>query len=265
MAEKRKINERKSVVVNELAKLMDEFPIIGVVNMENLPAKQLQNMRASLRGRILIKMAKRRIIKLAIEKSKKENLKELENNLEGMPALIFTKENPFNIYKLLQKSKSSAPAKPGQKAPKDIVVPAGPTSFAPGPIIGELGQAGIKAGIEGGKVAIKADSLVAKKGEPIKEGVAKVLARLGIEPMEIGLNLVAVYEDKIIYSNDVLTIDEAEYISRISEASGYAYNLAFEIAYPGDEIIEQLLAKAHMEAKALADEQKIDSNNESKE
>jgi len=206
-------------------------------------------------------MDKRRIIKLAIDNSKKENIKELEKNLEGMPALIFTKENPFNIYKILQKSKSSAPAKPGQKAPKDIIVPAGPTSFAPGPIIGELGQAGIKAGIDGGKVAIKADSLVAKKGEPIKEGVAKVLTRLGIEPMEIGLNLVAVYEDKIIYSNDVLAIDEDEYIGRVSEASSYAYNLAFEIKYPIQEIIEMLLAKAEMEAKSLDNDYKISSGN----
>jgi large subunit ribosomal protein L10 len=259
MAEQRIINDEKISTVRELTTLMDEFPIVGIVNMENLPAKQLQNMRASLRGRIIIKMAKRRIIKLAIEKSKKENLKELENHLEGMPAMIFTKENPFKIYKILQKSKSSAPAKAGQKAPKDIIVPAGPTSFAPGPIIGELGQAGIKAGIEGGKVAIKADSLVAKKGEPIKEGVAKVLARLGVEPMEIGLNLVAVYEDKTIYPNEILAIDEVEFIGRISQASSYAYNLAFEIEYPAKEIIDMMIAKAHLEAKALAQEQEIDS------
>jgi large subunit ribosomal protein L10 len=42
------------------------------------------------------------------------------------------------LYKILQKSKSSAPAKAGQTAPNDIYVKAGKTSFAPGPIIGEL-------------------------------------------------------------------------------------------------------------------------------
>jgi len=65
-----------------------------------------------------------------------------------MPALLFTKENPFKLYNKLQKSKSSAPAKAGQTAPSEIVVPKGPTPFAPGPIIGELGALGIKTAVE---------------------------------------------------------------------------------------------------------------------
>ena len=48
------------------------------------------------------------------------------------------------------------------------MIPAGPTPFAPGPIIGELGMLKIKAGIEAGKVVIKEDAHVAKKGDVIK-------------------------------------------------------------------------------------------------
>src|SRR3989338_2085586 len=114
-----------------------------------------------------------------------------------MPALLLKKENPFSLYKILKKSKSSASAKAGQIAPRDIIVPAGPTPFTPGPVISEFAALGIKAGVEGGKVAVKQDTTACKEGKPINAPLASMLARLGIEPMEIGLNLVAVFENGV--------------------------------------------------------------------
>ncbi len=151
------VAQYKKDVVASLVKLMGDSPIIGVVNMENLPAPQLQTMRAQLRGKFYITMTKRRLIKLAIEhaKANKSGLEQLEAHLGGMPALIFTNENPFKLSRTLRKSKSPAPAKAGQTALRDIIVPKGATPFAPGPIIGELAMAGIKSGVENGKVAIK--------------------------------------------------------------------------------------------------------------
>ena len=198
------VAQYKKDVVSQLVKLMQDYPIIGVVNMEGLPAPQLQMMRAQLRKNCHLTMTKRRFIKLALEQSKssKQGIEKLEASLGGMPALIFTKENPFKLSKTLAKSKSPAPAKAGQTAPRDIIVPKGPTPFAPGPIIGELAVVGIKSGVEGGKVAVKEDSVVAKAGEKIKPKVAEILTRLNILPMEVGLGLVAVYENGIIYGRD---------------------------------------------------------------
>ncbi len=244
--------EFKKETVEDFARLIDEYPVIAAVNMENLPAKQLQGMRASLRDKILIKMCKRRLLKRAIEKSSKKNIKEIEKYLEGMPAIIFSKENPFKLYKLLEKSKSTASAKPGQKAPKDIIIPAGPIGFAPGPIIGELGQAGIKAGIDNGKVAIKEDSVVAKEGDILNAELTAVLARLGIEPMEIGLNVIAVYEDGNVYTKDILSIDESKYLADIQTAARVVSNLAMEIGYVTKDNIQLLISKAFNDSKNLA-------------
>jgi len=244
--------ELKKKTVEDFARLFEDYPVIAIVNMENLPAKQLQMMRSSLRNTLLIKMCKRRLLKLALEKSSKNNIKEIENYLEGMPAIIFSKESPFKLYKLLEKSKSTAPAKPGQKAPKDIIVPAGPTGFAPGPIIGELGQAGIKAGIDAGKVIIKEDSVVARKGDILKEEKTKVLVRLGIEPMEIGLNVVAVYEDGNIYTRDILSIDESKYLVDVQKAARAVFNLSLEIGYVTKDNIIYLISKAFNDSKNLA-------------
>jgi len=247
------VAEYKKEIVNELIKMINEYPIIGIVNMENLPAPQLQKMRAQLRGKFVITMTKRRLIKLAFEqtKSKKKGLEQLENHLGGMPALIFTKENPFKLSRTLQRNKSPAPAKAGQTAPRDIIVNKGPTPFAPGPIIGELAMVGIKSGVEDGKVAIKEDTVVAKAGEKIKPKVAEILSRLGVQPMEVGLDLVAVYEDGLIYGRDVLAVDEKEYLGRLSNAARWAFNLAIEAGYTTKDTIQVLLGKAHNDAKNL--------------
>lgn len=253
------VAEYKKEIVSKLVNLIIQYPIIGVVNMENLPAPQLQQMRAQLRGNFYITMTKRRLMRLAIAQTKanKKNIEEIEAHLGGMPALIFTKENPFRLNKTLQKSKSPAPAKAGQTAPRDIVVNKGATSFAPGPIIGELAMAGIKAGVEGGKVAIKEDNVVVKAGEKIKPKVAEILIRLGIQPMEVGLDLVAVYENGLIYTRDVLSVDEKEYLSRLTNAHRWAFNLAFNVTYPTKDNIRLLLGKANNDAKSLGIAQNI--------
>ncbi|MBW2971751.1 50S ribosomal protein L10 [Candidatus Woesearchaeota archaeon] len=251
--------ESKKNVVAEFIRLAKEYPIVGAVNMENLPTKQLQNMRAQLRKKVVLKMSKRRLMKIALEQAAKEKpgLEKLIPYLKGMPALIFTKENPFSLFKTLKKNKSKAPIKAGQKAPNDIVVPAGPTGFAPGPIIGQLGQAGIAAGIENGKVAIKKDSKVAKEGDVIKPELAAILSRLGIEPMEIGLDLTATYEEGSIFTKDVLSIDEDAYINNITNAHRWAFNLAIEAGILNKETTTVLVTKAYNDAKALAVAQNI--------
>ncbi len=254
---KHHVPERKIKLVHELAGLMDKYNIIGVVNMENLPAKQLKNMRAQLRDKVVLIMSKKRLIRLAIEESKKPNIKELEKNVKGMPALLFTNDNPFALFSMLKKNKSTAPIKAGQKAPREITVHAGATNFAPGPIIGELGGFRIKAGIENGKVAIKEDKVVAKEGDLVDAKLAGLLTRLGIEPMEIGLNLVAVYENGEILTSAVLDIDEEAYKNNIMAAASEAFNLAIFIAIPISDTIKPLLSKAHMEAYALAKEANI--------
>jgi large subunit ribosomal protein L10 len=250
MKEKHEPSEKKKQVVSEFRRLIEEYPIVGTLDMENLPTKQLQNMRAQLRDTVVIKMTKRRLIRIALEeeKEKKPGIEKLEENLKGMPALLFTKENPFSLYAKLKKNKSTAPAKAGQKAPKDIIVPAGPTPFAPGPIIGELGKFRIKTGIEDGKVAVKEDTVVVKEGEEISAELAGILARLGIEPMEIGLDLVCVYEDGSIFKRDILDIDVDDYYAKVQAAAAEVFNLAIFASIPTKDTIETLIGKANMES-----------------
>jgi large subunit ribosomal protein L10 len=237
--------------------LIAKYPIIAILNLENLPARQLQKMKTKLRKDVEIRMTKKPVIKQALKESDKPNIIKLSEHLNGMPALLLSKENPFRLFKMLKQSKSAAPIKAGQISPKDIILPSGPTPFAPGPIIGELGMLKIKAGIEGGKVVIKQDAHVASKGDVVSAQLSSLLLRLGIEPMEIGLNLVALYENGEILTSDILDIDQDAFMAKLQGAARDAMNLAVDIAYPSKDTIVLLLQKLFRDSRAIAIERDI--------
>src|SRR3989344_3895794 len=140
MQNKRKIPDWKKEIVQDLKKLFNEYSVIGIVNISSLPTLQLQRMKQQLKNKVKLVMTRKRLMQFGLDGSDKE---ELIKYLKGIPVLLFTNESAFKLYKTLKKSKSSAPAKAGQIANKDIIIPAGPTSFPPGPIIGEFGKIGI--------------------------------------------------------------------------------------------------------------------------
>jgi len=246
------VSELKKKEVESIKELFDKYKVVAIINMENLPALQLQRMKSQLKDKIVLKMTKKRLIKLAIDQVKnKKDIEKLKEYLTGMSALLFTNEDPFKLYKLINKSKSNAPAKPGQIAPKDLIVPAGPTNFVPGPIIGELGQAGLKTEIKEGKVAIKEDKLLVKQGQVINTKTADILLKLGIEPMEIGLNLILTYENGEFLYKDVLDVSEEEYSNRILVCYKDSLNLALHMSYISKDTIEILIKKVYSESNAL--------------
>ena len=245
-------SELKKQLVKQLVHDIEHYPIVGVVNLEHLPAPQLQTMRSMLKSKgVKLSMARKNLLFLALSQSKKKDLDQLSAKVKGMAALLFTKENPFALNSLIVKNKSEAPAKAGQTAPRDIVVRAGPTSFAPGPIISELAAVGIKTKVNAGKLEIIQDVTVAKEGDAISAKLAETLKRLDIKPMEVGLNLVAVWEDGLVFSAKQLYVDEKEYAQNFAQAATWAMNLAVEAAYPTLETTELLLQKAFREAKAV--------------
>ena len=251
-------SEQKKQLVQQLTTDLDQYPIVGVVNLQHLPAQQLQVMRSMLKSKgVKLSMARKKLLYLALSQAKKKNLDQLSAKIKGMPALLFTKENPFALNTLIVKNKSEAPAKAGQTAPKDIVIKAGPTSFAPGPIISELAAVGIKTKVNAGKLEIIQDVTVAKEGDIISAKLAETLKRLDIKPMEVGLNLVAVWEEGLVFDSKQLHIDEKEYAQNIAQAATWAMNVAVEAAYPTSETTELLVQKAFREAKVVGVEYAI--------
>ncbi len=248
------VSERKKQEVEKIKGLVKKYNVLGILNLENLPADQYIKIKHKLTGKVLIKTTKKRLMKIAFSQLEKEKpgISKLNEKIKGSPALLLTNEDEFKLQKILNRNKSSAFAKPGQIANKDIEINAGPTQFTPGPMIGEFGQLGIKTQVLEGKIHIKEDKLLIKEGEEINSKIASILSKLGIEPMEVGLNLILTFKNGEILTKDILDIDEKEFINNLVLAHQEAVNLGVNIAYPAKEIIEILLKKAHVEAMALA-------------
>jgi len=99
--------------------------------------------------------------------------------------------------------------------------------------------------------------IVVAAGEKIPKDVAQMLTRLEIYPVEIGMTLQGVYEDGNIFKPDVLDIDIDEFMIRMQQASGNAFNLAIEVAWVCRQTVKSLLTKAHTNAFTIAMEKGI--------
>jgi len=249
MAGRNSVNEGKRREVELLKDIIGKSKTIGILDLTNLPSPQLQDARKKLD--VNIRVTKKRLLRIAL-KEIDYGVEKLDEELNDVtPALILTDMSSFKLAKELRKGKSFVAAKAGQIAPNDLIVKAGPTSLPPGPIIGELGSVGIKASVEQGKVTIREDSIVVKSGNVISSKAADILVKLGIKPMEIGLNLIATYEDGFVFKKDVLAVDEKYYIDTLKLAVSEALNLSVSIGYITKENIELLLKKVEGEALAL--------------
>lgn len=236
--------------VQELVEMIKKSRVVGVVGVREIPADNMQQIRGSLRDNVEIKMVRNTIARRALEASIPE-IQPLADYIEDQTALIFSNDNPFKLNSLLQKSKKPMPIKAGARAPKDIVIEAGETSFSPGPMVGKLQAAGIPAAIKSGKVVINQKVTLAKEGEVVPAKTADILKTMEIFPRNVGLELRAACEGGLIFKSKDLAIDVQAQVSQLSMASAKAFSFAVEIGYATPSTIEPMLQKAQTRARAL--------------
>ncbi len=244
----------KAGAVNALVESILNHRVVGIASVEGIPGPQLQQMRRKLRGRVTLKVAKNRLLSLALQRAsaQRRGLEGLGEVIQGQSALVVSDQNPFKLFKELEGTKGNAPARGGEAAPDDIWIRSGETPFKPGPVVGELQKAGIPAAIDRGKVIIRQDKLLVKRGERIPREVASVLTRLEIYPLIVGLDLRGAFEEGTLFRRDALAVDEARVRADLMTASRSAFNLAMYAWIPTPITARPLMTKAHLQALALA-------------
>jgi len=266
----RKSIESKVSKIKDLVKEINNFKSIALINLEGLQSKNLQKLRHEFKDKIKFSISTRNNILRALSDCGKPGLESLGTKIKGSCCLGLTNEDPFKLSILIRDKRTPAPAKPGQAAPSDIIVRAGPTPFAPGPVMADLGAVGIKTKVEAGKLSVIADTVVVKEGQVIKSNQAAILSKLGITPMFTGLNLIAVYDKGRVYDINELVINADLYKSKVSIALNpnltthelvkaliqFAYtqavNLGVNACIITKDIAGRLLSKGSAEAQALA-------------
>jgi len=240
--------------VGELAAILSSDGVLGVVDIGGVPAKNMLSMRKDLRSSMSITMAKKTLMRLAWEQSGRP-MGDFDTLLDGaiQPAIVHTDSmNAFQLFSELEKTRQGRAAKAGEISPIDIIVEKGPTQFGPGPIVGEFNAVGIPAKIDKGKVAIQKTTTVVGQGEVISADLGIMLAKLGINPIEIGIILTGAIEDGFLFEADSLNLDTDGFRTDIITATSGAFNLACNIRWFSSQTMPTLLAKASGEATSVA-------------
>lgn len=244
----------KTEVLRELKEKLLSSRVVGVLNFEGFPAHLFQRVRERLRGKGEILVARDTLIRLALSEASKERrgLEGLSEHVREQSALLFTDLPPVKLNRLLREEREKAPARPGRVSSTDVVIRAGETDFPPGPVVSELQRAGVKARVQAGKVVVMEDFTVVRKGEVITKEKADLLLKLGVEPVDLLLKLRAAYADGLIFSGDLLELDEETVRGELARAHQEALALALALEYPTPLTVPQLLLKSWQGALALA-------------
>ena len=200
-----------------------------------------------------IRMAKKSLVRIAWSEAGRPE-SEIEALLEGahQPCIVHSDSmNAFEIFGELEKTRQGRAAKAGEKFPNEVTIPAGPTEFGPGPIVGEFNAVGIPAKIDKGKVAIQKDTTFSE-GDEISADLGIMLAKLGINPIEIGLILIGAIEGGHLFQSSDLDLDTDGLRNDIVSATSGAFNLACNVRWFSSITTPTLISKASSEALSVA-------------
>lgn len=223
----------KSNYFTKLLSLFEEFSRFFVVNVDNVGSKQMQQIRASLRGRGVVIMGKNTCMRKAIRGHLEQNpnLEKILPCIRGNVGFVFTSEELSDIRDLIQENKVEAPAKAGSIAPINVFV--APQNTGLGPEKTSFFQAlSIATKISKGTIEILSEVHLIKKDDKVGFSEAALLQMLKVYPFSYGLKIVHVYDSGSLFSPAVLDIRSEDLIQKFLDGVAKVAAVSLAIGYP---------------------------------
>jgi len=249
---KQMTREQKEAKVEEFRNHIENSEVVGILDMHALPARQLQDIKQDMKDFATMRMSRKTLMNLGIDQADIDGIEELKENEATQPAFIFSEKDAFQLYSLIQNNKTSAAAKGGEEAPNDITVEEGDTGIGPGPMLGQLQQAGLNVQVQDGSIHVMEEATIIEEGDTITADDAEILNELGIEPLEIGLDLDVAYSEGQLFTADELDIDLDKYREDIEAAASSAFNLAVNAGHVTERTAPTVVQQAVTKAKNLS-------------
>jgi len=225
--------ERKGEYFKKVQKLLDEYPQIIIVECDNVSSNQMQQIRSVLRGKAVLLMGKKTMMRKAIRDHIHQNpaCEHLLPHLYGNIGFVFTNQDLGEIRQLVTSLKVGAPAKAGTVAPNDVVVPAGLTGLEPTQT-SFLQALNIGTKISKGQIEILAPATLIHAGEKVGQSEATLLAKLNIRPFSYGLVPRVVFDHGLVYDSKVLDMTLADVSAVVSKGVSNIAAIGLQIGYP---------------------------------
>jgi len=215
----KKLKERKYELADQLTQHFKDYTKLFLVECDNVGSNQIHQIRIALRGKAIIYCGKntqmRRVIRL-LEQEGMAQLEKVRQCLKLNVAIVFTNENLSEIRDIILANKVKAPAKAGQLAQCDVIVPAGNTGMEP-TMTSFLQALNIQSKITKGSIEILNPVHLIKQGDKVEASQCSLLEKLSIFPFSYGLKVVTVYDDGSMYDAAVLDITNDQIMASVTQ------------------------------------------------
>lgn len=210
--------EHKTVMYNKTKELFSTHENYMLMSIKRVKSTQLKNVKTEIGRNVKLLIAKNKIMRKALEDLDSKKYSELINMLHGdVVVAFFDGTNPKNILDASKSNMRKALAVPGDIAPNDVVIPAGPTGLGPEKI-NVFQAAKIATKINKGKIDLATDHKLLSAGDVVTISHARLLTMLNILPFEFGLDIVKVFENGDVFNKELLEITEEQIAKSIEES-----------------------------------------------
>jgi large subunit ribosomal protein LP0 len=226
---------KKEAYFQKLTGLLEEYPTIFVVNVDNVGSNQMHQVRHSLRGEAVILMGKNTMVRKALRNLVAENphYEKLTNVVRGNVGFVFTKGDLKKVRDMILSNRVQAPAKAGALAPIDVVVPAGNTGLEPGKTsFFQSLTVPIPTKIARGTIEISTDVKLINAGDRVGVSEATLLNMLNISPFTYGLSILTIYDAGTIFSPEILDIEESALIGNLLKGIQTIAAISLAVGFP---------------------------------
>ncbi|KAJ7773165.1 60S acidic ribosomal protein P0 [Mycena metata] len=243
----------KEIYFEKLKELLNKYPSIFIVNVDNVGSNQMHQIRVALRGKGVVLMGKNTMVRRALRSILAEypQFEKLLPHVKGNIGFVFTAGDLKEVREIIIANKVAAPARAGAFAPKDVTVPAGNTGMEPGKT--SFFQAlGIPTKIARGTIEIVSDVKVVVAGTRVGTSEATLLNMLNISPFTYGMSVVQIFDSGNAFSPSVLDVDESELIDRFLSGIKTIAAISLALKYPTLVSVSHSLVNAYKNLIAVS-------------
>jgi len=237
----------------KLKDLIETYPSIFIVNVDNVGSNQMHQIRQALRGKGQILMGKNTLVRRAVRLILAENpdYERFLPHVRGNVGFVFTSSDLKEVRDVIVENKVAAPAKAGAIAPNDVYVPAGNTGMEPGKT--SFFQAlNIPTKIARGTIEIVSDIHLVPAGQKVDASQATLLNMLNISPFTYGMKIIQIFSDGQLFPESVLNVSEDELLEKFMSGVKAIASISLAINYPTLASVTHSLVNSYKNLLAVA-------------
>ncbi|GAA5840166.1 hypothetical protein JCM3766R1_004116 [Sporobolomyces carnicolor] len=237
----------------KLKDLIETYPSIFIVNVDNVGSNQMHQIRQALRGKGQILMGKNTLVRRAVRLILAENpdFERFLPHVKGNVGFVFTSGDLKEVRDIIVENKVAAPAKAGAIAPNDVYVPAGNTGMEPGKT--SFFQAlNIPTKIARGTIEIVSDIHLVPAGQKVDASQATLLNMLNISPFTYGMKIIQIFSEGQLFPESVLNVSEDELLEKFMSGVKAIASISLAINYPTLASVTHSLVNSYKNLLAIA-------------